>query len=458
MSQISFYSLDEKESSINIFTDRVIGLTEIILEEEAKSGLSMTASSLYRIYQLNLKQIAEESNSIVMVVDLNSDMYFYYDPYNTEVKSIKLDPSIVASVYTQTFENGLSDLGGVFESPYYVNSGVAHNTYDNIGAMVLIATPAHEYFELIFDLSQILLITIITMMIIALFVNILITQKLSTPLKNISSISKRYATGDFSLRIDDDLSCLEITELTDSLNDMAESISAGEKQRTVFIENVSHELKTPMTSIGGFVDGILDGTIPYESQDKYLRIVSDEVKRLSNLTVRMLKSSRIADDKFKITKAPFNFTDLIIKIVISFERQINAKNLDVSIDMPDNLFAEGDRDNVYQAVYILVDNAIKFIDEGGSFKIKLKEQGENAVFEISNTGETIPKEKLSNIFNRFYKVDASRTEDTTGAGLGLYLAKKIITMHGGELSVKSENGVTQFTFNLQIDKDVTQIN
>lgn len=442
--QISLYSLVEKQQTLSFNINRAKELTEITHASDINRS-----ETLYKIYAVNMMQIAEESNSILIVSDLNGKVSFYYDSNNPNIeKAIITDYAV-----TQTLEVGsyseVGDLSGYFDDLSYIYSEVVTDQNHDPTAIILISMPATSIIYFILDLAKIFMVVTIIILMLTLIVSYFITSKTTYPLKQISEASLKFAKGDFSIRVPENNNCIEIDNLSKSINYMASSLALSEEKRNTFVENVSHELKTPMTSIGGFVDGILDGTIPHDKQDYYLQIISDEVHRLSRLTVRMLKTSQVQSDTFAIRRAAFDFVETISRVIISFEKKINEKNIDIEVSL-DEATVSGDRDNIYQVLYNLTDNAIKFTKPYDKLRISLKVDGTDAFFEISNQSDKINQEKLDNIFDRFYKVDESRSEDTTGAGLGLYIVKKIINLHDSHITVNSENGFTTFAFSLPI--------
>ena len=269
-------------------------------------------------------------------------------------------------------------------------------------------------------------------------------------LKTIAAAAKEFAGGNFDVRVPEDNRCYEIDELAVSFNNMARDLDQLEELTRGFISNVSHEFKTPMTTIGGFVDGMIDGTIPLDQRDKYLKIIAEETKRLSRMVNRMLDAAKIQSGELILSPAPFDFTEMTAQILLSFEQKIEKKKLDVQCDLEERLTVMGDRDHLYRVVYNLTDNAVKFIEDGGTLRLKVHQEGQLCVFAISNTGIGISAEDLPHVFDRFYKTDRSRSMDKTGAGLGLYIVKNIINLHGGEISVRSGGGETEFEFTLPL--------
>ena len=205
-----------------------------------------------------------------------------------------------------------------------------------------------------------------------------------------------------------------------------------------------------MTSIAGFIDGILDGTIPKEKEDYYLKIVSDEVRRLSRLVVAMLNMSKIESGDFQMKPKPYNICDQIIHILLTFEQKIESKNIEIiGLENIGVHYVLADPDMIYQVVYNLFDNAVKFTNNGGYIAIAVSDEGENIRISIKNSGEGIDSNELVHIFERFYKVDKSRSLDSKGAGLGLYIVKTMVEMHGGRIFARSDSKTeAEFVFTL----------
>ena len=219
-----------------------------------------------------------------------------------------------------------------------------------------------------------------------------------------------------------------------------------------FITGASHELKTPMTTIAGYLDGMLDGTIPQPEQRHYMELVSTEVRRLSRLVRNMLEISRLKDQGIPADKlADFDLCEAAGQALLSFEQRINRKHLNVDVDMPElGVTVRAMPDAVTQVLYNLIDNAVKFIDDGGTLSIRVERSGNKAVTTVGNTGPTIAPEELPLIFDRFHKTDKSRSTDRDGVGLGLYIVKTIVLAHGEDIYVTSRDGKTEFTFTLPL--------
>ena len=288
---------------------------------------------------------------------------------------------------------------------------------------------------------------------LALLMSLFFSKRMARPLDDMAAASRKFARGDFSVRVkQEDDPTDEMGALIESFNKMADSLESAEARRSEFIANISHELRTPMTTIAGFADGILDGTIPREEEDKYLRSIRDETRRLSRLVREMLDLSQMrsrASDPARRTV--FDLTELICQTMLSFEDRASKKHLDVDPQLPDDpIMVTADKDAITQVIYNLIDNAVKFARAGSCIVIKLYKENGKAYVSVRDEGETIPPEDLPFIFDRFHKSDRSRSLDKDGVGLGLYLVKSIINSHDEDIAVKSENGVTEFVFTLSL--------
>ena len=281
------------------------------------------------------------------------------------------------------------------------------------------------------------------------------SKRMARPLDEIASASRKFARGDFSHRVKQTADTTdEMGVLIDSFNKMADSLEKAENRRSEFIANISHELRTPMTTISGFADGILDGTIPPEDEKKYLISIRDETRRLSRLVKDMLDVSRMrsyaADESRRST---FDLTELILQTMLSFESRATKKRLDVDPQLPDShIMVYADKDAITQVLYNLLDNAVKFAKPGTCLVVKLYKDYGKAYVSIRDYGETIPQDDLPFIFDRFHKSDRSRSLDKEGVGLGLYLVKAIINAHDEDIAVRSEDGMTEFVFTLPLAK------
>lgn len=264
-------------------------------------------------------------------------------------------------------------------------------------------------------------------------------------------IIEQYSRGNFTEKISTDLSP-NLQHISAYVNAIAANVEKSEEKSSTFIANVSHELRTPMTTIGGFVDGILDGTIKKSSQQEYLILVSQEIQRLRILISSMLNMSKFESGTMTPNFRETNLTDLVIKIVLMFEKRIEEKNLQIEELDSSRLMAVCDADLMQQVIYNIVENAVKFVNEGGTLSFSFEKKNNICIVGIRNTGEGLQDSEIRQVFDRFYKTDSSRGKDTTGLGLGLSISRKIVHLHNGHIVVKSVYG--EYTeFQIQIPED-----
>ena len=302
-------------------------------------------------------------------------------------------------------------------------------------------TPLQQYLTKLIITLAVASVAILVLVFIAIYAAV---KHLMTPVKEMTLAAKRFGNGDFSekLYVPEDN---EFGFLANSLNEMASSLEAIEENRKSFISNVSHELRTPMTTIGGFVDGILDGTIPKEKHNYYLNIVSEEVDRLARLVTSMLNISKYEAGEMKMTKKTFDLMPLLVKVLLMFETRIDNKHVEIRGIEHGRFMVSADKDLMQQVLYNLVENAVKFVDDGGYIEFGFENRDGSSVIRIRNSGDGLKANEISKVFDRFYKADASRGIDKTGVGLGLSIVRSIIKLHDGKILVRSEpNSFVEF--------------
>ncbi len=359
----------------------------------------------------------------------------------------KILPSSVHSGLQRGEFFTVSHLGNLYtENQYCAGTKLYSFSGDHIG-YVLVLSSAHALVEYVWNNTQAFLLSGISVLLFAFIISYLFTYRMVKPLRQMATATRQFSHGDFSAHIavaGQD----EIAELANAFNGMALSLSSLEDMRRSFIANVSHDLRTPMTTISGFIDGILDGTIPPEKHKDYLKIVSEETKRLSRLVRSMLDLSRIDSGQIKINPAAFDLSALLFNTLLLFEERIEQRNITINgIDQCPSLPVTADYDLLQQVMYNLVDNAVKFTQDGGTISFATIKHHGLVGYCIRNTGAGIPADELPHIFERFYKSDRSRGLDKTGTGLGLYIVKSLINAHNGEITVRSrENEYCEFSF------------
>ena len=354
-------------------------------------------------------------------------------------------------------EDGCVDTGtieGLYDDVRYVVSFPVRDAQGKKLGVVISSSPVAQSNAVLQEISEIFLFVAVLVVLAAVVVATVFVRKQSMPLRIIARTARDFGHGQLDARVAlEGNHTEEVQELTLAFNNMASSLQKSEYQRQEFVANVSHELKTPMTTIAGYVDGILDGTIPQEKQRHYLGIVSAETKRLNRLVRSMLDISRLQDQQGipEEQKSRFDISECAGQTLLNFEKKLIDKEVDVQVQLPEYpLYVLANRDYITQVVYNLLDNAVKFCPQGGQLELRIQKGGGKAYISIANEGETIPPEELPLVFDRFHKLDKSRSQNRDGWGLGLYIVKTIICSHGENISVTSREGRTTFTFTLPL--------
>lgn len=332
-----------------------------------------------------------------------------------------------------------SDTKLTVASPFKLKLAEDKNKDIAIAGYIFVCVPEHTIENgLPNQIFQILIYAVLASVLVSCLLAGVFSYTQSKQLKQMSEQAKKFAKGDFSGRIPVKGKD-EVGQLTRAFNDMADALDKEESVRRDFIANISHELKTPMTTIAGFIDGILDGTIPESKQKHYLTIVSEEISRLSGLVASMLSLARIDSGKTTIYKTKFSLISTIVNILLTFEDRLEEKKIEiVGLETADGLSVYGDQALLHQVLYNLIENATKFTPQGGEITFHAESKGDKLYFSVKNSGKGISQKDLPFIFDKFYKTDKSRSEDKKSMGLGLYLVKTIINLHGGEITVTSE--------------------
>jgi len=396
--------------------------------------------------------ICDPNGTVVYCKEMHRrDMILYTGPCAIHQKYI-LPGSVIDSLESGSY-SGANTLDGMLPEKSYVFVTPVSVEGQPIGFVVAVQSVSEVTRPFVISILQLFGISSIFALAVAMIAVYLMTYEMTKPLRQMSAATKSYAAGDFSMRVTVS-GGNEMADLAGAFNTMAKSLASLESSRRSFVANVSHELKTPMTTIGGFIDGILDGTIAEKDRGHYLRIVSDEVKRLSRLVTGMLNMSRLEAGELKLNPKGFDIAEMIFKTTLGFERMIEDKHIEIAgLDTMQPTQVMADEDMITQVVYNLLDNAVKFTPEYGSIHFSVAQDDKNVYVSVRNSGEGIPSEELGKIFERFYKVDKSRSFDVKGTGLGLFIVKNIIEMHGGQIKANSiQNQFTEFAFTLPAKK------
>ncbi len=366
--------------------------------------------------------------------------------------SKKIPMSVMNEVNNLVELSEFETLEGVFDSPHLFHTAPVFTENGYVCGTVFACSPSVTQDALLDVMIKTILISSLWVMLAALIFVYIITERVIGPLRNMSRMAGEFAAGNYDTRVPvkgkDEVAALAV-----AFNDMADSISRLEVMRNTFVANVSHDLRTPMTTISGFIDNILSGAIPPEKHSHYLEVIRAEVARLARLVASLLDISRIQAGERKFDLKPFDICEMARRILFTFEGKIDSKGLEVEFLCDDErMIAVGDHDAIYQILYNICDNAVKFSREKGLLRITLSRVKEDRVqLSVYNEGEGIAADDLPFVFERFYKGDKSRGLDKSGVGLGLFISKTIMDAHHERIWVNSEQGkYCEFNFTLPL--------
>lgn len=430
------YWQQEKKALLTQNAASIAGVSRRFLSEKSEGQYELQTELLKTF----ISGFSISIDADIFITDLEGRILLGNYP-NSKLTDPQQVPKQFAEQAAAGMFEGRDSFGGLYTSRYYI-IGVPMSVQDNgptVGA-VFAATSAASMNAVQGEAFKIFLASSLAAICIAFCMAGAFSFRLVKPLRQMSAAARSFGEGDFSTRVPV-TSRDEVGQLAVSFNNMADSLTNSEGMRRSFIANVSHELKTPMTTIAGFIDGILDGTIPPQEQGKYLHIVSDEVKRLSRLVKSMLDLSRIDSGEMEIHPARFDITNTIVSTLLTFEKGIDEKQIEIKgLEDAAPQIVCGDPDLLHQVVYNLVENAVKFTNTGGSITPRVIDGIDRTTVVIENTGPGIAPEDLPMVFDRFYKGDKSRSRDKNGMGLGLFLVRTILKLHGGDILVSSVPG------------------
>ncbi len=448
---VSEYSLRQKDTMVQ---STAVHLQQFLVQN-AETDKSLGTSLEYPPHSLiGLCEVMVACNEdlSLIIADENGVIHFHKQS-NSEWKMDlgKTIPQTQLAKLSPSPESKLKDmgtLGGILPEKCLIYAVPLFEGDTFVGA-VFSCTVSAPLGNFVSSIIKTIILTSFWVMLAAMLAVYFISERIIGPLKHMSIAAKNFGTGHYDVRVPVNGND-EVSELALAFNNMAEAIASNEEQRRIFLANVSHDLRTPMTTISGFIDGILDGAIPPEKHEYYLKIIATEVRRLSRLVATLLDISRIQAGDRKFQKADFNICEMARQILLSFEQKIEAKHLEVEFDCTkDDMFAYADRDAIYQILYNICDNGVKFAKEGGAYRIRVFAKDKKIFVSVYNEGIGIPESELPHIFDRFYKSDKSRGLDKSGVGLGLYIAKTILDAHNEEIWVQSRyNEYCEFIFTL----------
>ncbi len=460
---------------INILTSIicliVLGSTQIVLlnryiSKQSEESLGKNAESVAALIQNNvnmdsmqhiLNGFARSSNSHIMILDSHGKVLI-----NTQNEFLEKKPTYLPKAYLETVMHGernsiIGTMDGVFrETMFTLQVPIIYEEHGTLGA-VCISIPIPQKQKMTHEVVKILIASAIGVVLISFLLSYVLAKRFSRPIKSIQVSAKEFTKGKLSARVGSIATksgISEIAELAQTFNEMAFELEKVDEIRQSFISNVSHELRTPMTTIGGFVYGMMDDTIPQDRQKEYLKIVYDEVTRLSRLVNTFLDISRMQADQTVLHQSNFDINEAIRIAIIGLEQRFEEKNIEVSLNFEtENCYVYADSDSIKRVLTNLLDNAIKFTNQDGEVRITVSTKQHEVFISVYNTGCGIPEDQQPMIFERLYKVDKSRSINKSGVGIGLYLVKNIIHAHGKKINLKSVEGeYAEFIFSLNKGK------
>ncbi len=440
---VNTYSVQVKEDMVL----RAAQTAAEYIESEMDASQIYDFSSLIAIYRDRVQPVldvaaAQTEDVLLLVTDNSGKILMTGGGGEMNFTGKSIPKTLMDEINNGVEIRQLDALEGLFDRPYLIYATPVFVEEYSVEGTVFACSSSMTLNPLIEVMIKTVIMASLWVALAALIAVYFISDRIISPLKAMSRAAKSFAAGNFDVRVPV-TGRDEVAELAVAFNHMADSLANFETMRNSFMANVSHDLRTPMTTISGFIDGMLAGAIPPEKHDYYLGIIAAEVKRLARLVSSLLDISRMQAGDRKFNMVPFDICEMARQIIISFEQKLETKNLDVEFACDeDKMFVLADHDAIYQILYNLCDNAVKFSREGGKYRVSLalSEKDKKTHVTVFNEGQGIAPDDIPFVFERFYKSDKSRGLDKSGVGLGLYISKTIIAAHKEEIWVESDFG------------------
>lgn len=436
----------------NYYSDRLYLQANEIANEYA---LDYLAESKLRRIELEMKSLSTFNDTRIMFITPSGDVILDTNNSSTDKSN---EDRILFSI--NDFDYGdlkgkhdiLWDFYGLFSEPALSVFSPISNSFE-IKGYVVINIPESAIVERVYDTFNTNYLTLAIVLILSSAFLVLYFFQVHRPIKEITRATNEYSKGNLSYHIKP-MHNDEIGRLGMSLDYMASQLNESDKFQQKFLSNISHDFRSPLTSIKGYLEAIQDGTIPPEMLDKYIGIMLFETERLTKLTSNILTLNELDPKSVRLDISTFDLNSIIRHTVETFEGTCKKKGIKFNITYANSVQnVKADKGRIQQVIYNLIDNAIKFSKENSYIYITVKEKGEKAQISIKDTGCGIAKEDIDKIWDRFYKSDSSRGRDKKGSGLGLSITKEVIQAHGENIDVVSTVGVgTEFIFTLELAK------
>ena len=429
--------------------DQVVGVTQrtaqyLVQQAELPEGDELDALST------KLEIIGESAEAYLFFTDNDGRVMIASSPDKLESLTVPEEMMEKIDASDADYYHVFGTLGGMLDGKSYITVSEMRNEHGQPSGYLFLCSSGEQLTQFKQQFWSNFLLSACVMLLCASILTKLLMRKLTDPLQKVTDAAQRFGGGDLSVRVEGVEGEGEVADLARTFNRMADNIQTNDNSRGQFMGNIAHELRTPMTTIKGFVDGILDGTIPPEMQNHYLQLVSEETGRLARLIQNMLDLSKLESGEYQVNARMFNIWETLTGVALAAEQRINDGMIELEgLTMDEKVLVYADPDLIHQVAYNLLDNAIKFTPAGGTIRFSVEKLGPETEIAVWNSGQGISPEALPYVFQRFYKEDRSRGLHARGAGLGLNICKVLVNLSGGQIRVESQQGEwCRFVFTL----------
>ena len=429
--------------------DQVVGVTQrtaqyLVQQAELPEGDELDALST------KLEIIGESAEAYLFFTDNDGRVMIASSPDKLESLTVPEEMMEKIDASDADYYHVFGTLGGMLDGKSYITVSEMRNENGQPSGYLFLCSSGEQLTQFKQQFWSNFLLSACVMLLCASILTKILMRQLTDPLQKVTDAAQRFGGGDLSVRVEGVEGEGEAADLARTFNRMADNIQMNDNSRGQFMGNIAHELRTPMTTIKGFVDGILDGTIPPEMQNHYLQLVSEETGRLARLIQNMLDLSKLESGEYQVNARMFNIWETLTGVALAAEQRINDGMIELEgLTMDEKVLVYADPDLIHQVAYNLLDNAIKFTPAGGTIRFSVEKLGPEAEISIWNSGQGISPEALPYVFERFYKEDRSRGLHARGSGLGLNICKVLVNLAGGQIRVESQQGEwCRFVFTL----------
>ena len=420
--------------------DQVVGVTQrtaqyLVQQAELPEGDELDALST------KLEIIGESAEAYLFFTDNDGRVMIASSPDKLESLTVPEEMMEKIDASDADYYHVFGTLGGMLDGKSYITVSEMRNEHGQPSGYLFLCSSGEQLTQFKQQFWSNFLLSACVMLLCASILTKILMRQLTDPLQKVTDAAQRFGGGDLSVRVEGVEGEGEVADLARTFNRMADNIQTNDNSRGQFMGNIAHELRTPMTTIKGFVDGILDGTIPPDMQNHYLQLVSEETGRLARLIQNMLDLSKLESGEYQVNARMFNIWETLTGVALAAEQRINDGMIELEgLTMDEKVLVYADPDLIHQVAYNLLDNAIKFTPAGGTIRFGVERLGPEVEVSIWNSGQGISPEALPYVFQRFYKEDRSRGLHARGAGLGLNICKVLVNLSGGQIRVESQQG------------------